>query len=80
MKKQTIKKPKTVVSKKAHPVGQKMSKDDPDYYSKIGAISAARRKLSSEYFSDMAVKSHGINSSRTGYFGGRKKKVDPKNG
>ena len=77
MKKQTIKKPKAVVPKKigkAKPVKTKLSKSDPNYYSKIGAISAAARKLKSSYFSDMAKLSHGKNSKRDGYHGGRKKK------
>lgn len=51
-----------------------LSKSDPNYYSKIGTISAARRKLDSEYFSEMARLSHGKNSKRDGYHGGRKKK------
>ena len=77
MKKQTIKKPKAVVPKKigkAKPVKTKLSKSDPNYYAKIGAISAAARKLKSSYFSDMAKKSHGPDSARDGYHGGRKKK------
>jgi hypothetical protein len=56
----------------------KLSKQDPDYYSKIGAISAAKRKLNSEYFSAMAAKSH-AEGCRDGYHGGRKKKVDSEN-
>ena len=78
MKKQTIKKPKAVAPKKvqkAKPVTPKLSKADPNYYSKIGAISAARRKLNSTYFSDMAKLSHGKDSARDGYHGGRKKKA-----
>jgi hypothetical protein len=35
-----------------------LSKSDPDYYSKIGAISAAKRKISSETFADWARRSH----------------------
>jgi hypothetical protein len=73
IKKQTIKK---AVKKTPSKPKVKLSKDDPLYYSKIGAISAARRKLNSEYFSAMAVKSHGANSARDGYHGGRKKKED----
>ena len=53
-----------------------LSKSDPDYYKKIGLISAQKRKMSSEEFSAMARKSHGPGSKRTGYFGGRKKKED----
>lgn len=77
MKKQTIKKPKAVAPKKvskAKPVKPRLSKDDPEYYSKIGAISAAKRKLSKEYFSRMASKSHSPQSRPDGYKGGRKKK------
>ena len=76
MKKQTIKKPKVVTRKKVSkpkPAPQKLSKSDPDYFAKIGAISAARRKLNSEYFSTMAKKSHAP-GSRDGYHGGRKPK------
>jgi len=78
MKMQTVKKPKAVTPKK---IGKavagvpKLSKADPDYYAKIGAISAAMRKLSSEFFSEMARKSHGPDSARDGYYGGRKKKT-----
>ena len=77
MKKQTIKKPKPVSVKKVQK-GQavKLSKQDPDYYKKIGEISAARRKLKPEYFSDMAKLSHNSESRPDGYKGGRKKKTD----
>jgi hypothetical protein len=75
MKKQTIKKPKTVAPKKAQPAKPKLKKSDPNYYSKIGAISAAKRKLNSEYFSTMAAKSHAPGSRPDGYHGGRKPKV-----
>lgn len=82
MKKQTIKKPKAATPKKvqkAQVVKPKLKKSDPDYYSKIGAISAAKRKLKSTYFSDMAKLSHPVNNpeaDRDGYKGGRKKKED----
>ena len=78
MKKQTIKKTKVVTRKKVSkpkPATPKLSKSDPDYYSKIGAISAAKRKLKSEYFSAMAVLSHAKGSRPDGYKGGRKPKV-----
>jgi hypothetical protein len=72
------KKPRTVTRKSAvqakpsKPVRKvKLSKKDPNYYSKIGKISAKKRKLGSEYFSDMARASH---VNRTEYRGGRKKK------
>ena len=77
MKKQTIKKPKVVTRKKVSKpklATPKLSKSDPDYYSKIGAISAERRKLNKDYFSRMAKLSHGKNSARDGYHGGRKPK------
>lgn len=78
MKKQTVKKIKKVAVKKVGKptrVKVKLSKKDPDYYKKIGAISAAKRKLNSEYFSQMAAKSHAP-GCRDGYHGGRKKKED----
>ena len=76
MKKQTIKKPKAgilVKVEKAVTAKPKLSKADPNYFSKIGAISATKRKLSKEYFSTMAAKSH-AEGCRDGYHGGRKKK------
>jgi hypothetical protein len=53
-----------------------LSKSDPNYYSKIGAISAAKRKLSSKFFSDMAVKSHEHRTKKSYKKGGRRKKQD----
>jgi hypothetical protein len=50
-----------------------LSKSDPDYYSKIGAISAAKRQISSEQFREWAKKSH---PRKPGHAGGRKKKND----
>lgn len=78
MKKQTVKRIKTVTPKKvqkAQPVKPKLSKQDPNYYSKIGALSAAKRKLNSDYFSRMAKASHKP-GCRDGYHGGRKKKAE----
>jgi len=77
MKKQTIKKPRPV-SVKTVKKGQavKMSKQDPDYYKKIGEISAARRKLKPGYFSEIAKLSHNSESRPDGYHGGRKKNTD----
>lgn len=69
IKKQAVR--KVTPKKAAAKPKKKLSKKDPDFYAKIGAISAAKRKLSPEFFSDMARKSH-IN--RTEYHGGRKKK------
>ena len=77
MRKTVVKKPKKLAIKSAvQPAQSKprktgLSKSDPDYYSKIGQISAKRRKLPSSFFSDMARKSH---KNRTEYHGGRKKK------
>jgi hypothetical protein len=76
VKKATIKK---AVKKSPSKPKIKLSKSDPNYFAKIGAISAARRKLNSTYFSDMAKKSHGPDSARDGYHGGRKKKEDAEN-
>lgn len=79
MKKQTVKKLKTAAPRKIVKVKRaapKLTKKDPAYYSKIGAISAAKRKLKKDYFSEMAKKSHGPDSARDGYHGGRKPKAD----
>ena len=70
VKKATIKK---AVKQNPKPK-KKLSKKDPDYYSKIGAISAAKRKLNREFFSNMARLSHASGSRPEGYKGGRKKK------
>jgi hypothetical protein len=76
MKKLEIKKPRVMnpppaIKKKASkPKAQKLSKKDPSYYSKIGAISAQKRKMTSEQYAEMARKSH----PRPAYFGGRPKK------
>ena len=80
MKKLTIKKPKAAAPKKAQAAKPKLKKSDPDYFAKIGAISAAKRKLNKEYFSQMAKLSHGAGHRPGGYHGGRKKKVDAENG
>jgi hypothetical protein len=50
----------------------KLSKLDPDYFSKIGQLSAKSRKMTSEQMSDLAKQSH----PRAEYRGGRKKKND----
>jgi hypothetical protein len=55
------------------PRKKKLSKSDPAYFSKIGSISAKKRAITSEQFSEMARKSHprkpGVSK------GGRPKKV-----
>lgn len=76
VKKATIKK---AVKKTPSKPKVKLSKADPSFYQKIGAISAARRKLNSEFFSAMAKKSHAPGSRPEGYKGGRKKKEDTEN-
>lgn len=79
MKKQTVKKPKKAAPKKVGKptrVKVKLSKNNPNYYSEIGKISAKKRKLDSEYFSQMAAKSH-AKGCRDGYHGGRKPKGEP---
>ena len=64
--------PKAAVqAKPSKPVKTGLSKSDPDYFAKIGAISAKKRKLSKAFFSEMAKKSH---LHRTEYNGGRRKK------
>jgi hypothetical protein len=51
----------------------KLTKADPNFYSEIAAIAGANllRKKGTEYFSELAKKSH----PREHYFGGRPKKV-----
>jgi hypothetical protein len=77
MKKLEIKKPRAlnpVPAIKKHPSKPKktkLSKNDPLYFSKIGAISAKKRKLTSADYSAMAKASH----PRSEYKGGRPKKV-----
>ena len=94
MKKQVIKKvtkkaakkikavtPKKVL--KAQAVKVKLKKGDPGYYAEIGRISAAKRKLKSDYFSSMAKLSHPANNPDAdldGSHGGRKKKTDTTEG
>lgn len=68
--------PKSAVNKPGSKTKSKLSKSDPDFYKKIGEISAKRRGLDSNYFSTMAKRSHGPASKRTGYYGGRKPKGD----
>jgi len=65
---------KAVIPKAASPAPKELalSKSDPLYYSKIGKISAKKRKLTSEDFSEMAKASHPRKPE--GYRGGRKKK------
>ena len=48
-----------------------LSKSDPNYFQKIGIISAEKRKISSEQFREWAKLSH---PRKPGHVGGRKKK------
>jgi hypothetical protein len=61
VKKKTSKKKLTPI------IPPKLSKSDPDYYAKIGKISALKRKLKPSVFSEMAKRSH----PRPEYRGGR---------
>ena len=80
MRKRVVKKLRKVVVKQAvkstqsKPKKTGLKKSDPDYYKKIGQISAAKRKLSPEFFAAMAKKSHNPKSRPNGYMGGRPKK------
>lgn len=64
MKRQTIRKmrkvkiAKAVKSSPSKPVKTGLKKSDPDYFSKIGTISAQKRKMTPEQFSAMAKLSH----------------------
>jgi hypothetical protein len=79
MRKQSPRKPARLAAKPAvkaapsKPPNTGLKKSDPDYYAKIGAISAKKRKLPKSFFSEMARKSH---LRRTEYHGGRRKKQD----
>lgn len=69
MKKQVRKQAiKSEVNKTASkPAKTGLRKSDPDYYRKIGLISAKKRKMTSDDFAEMARKSH----PRKVYKGGR---------
>lgn len=77
MRRRVVKKLRQVEIKQAvkkaasKPAKTGLHKSDPNYYSKIGQISAKKRKLPKSFFSAMASKSH---EARTEYKGGRKKK------
>jgi hypothetical protein len=60
-------------SKPSKPKRVGLSKADPEYFSKMGKISAKKRKMTSEQFSEMARLSH-VNQPKTRYNGGRKPK------
>lgn len=62
------------VVKGRKPKSRGLSKKDPEFYSKIGKLSAKKRSLSSEDYAEMAKLSH----PRREYKGGRKKKLPPK--
>ena len=81
MRKRVVKKLKQLTPKAAvktspsKPAPAKLSKNDPDYYSKIGQISAQKRQLSSEVYAAMARRSHNKTSRPDGYHGGRPKQA-----
>lgn len=56
--------PKPGVKKAPSKPMKKLKKSDPGYFAKIGAISAAKRRLDSDYFSNMARLSHGPKANR----------------
>lgn len=73
LKKQTVK--AGVKDSPSKPIKTGLSKSDPDYFKKIGLISAQKRQLSSEQMSLMAKASH----PRQSYHGGRPKKEASEN-
>jgi hypothetical protein len=50
--------PKPLVKEKPSKPKVKLSKGDPDFYSKLGSVSAEKRSLPSSTFSEMAAASH----------------------
>lgn len=64
---------KSAVSAPKSKPKKKLSKLDPNYYSKIGHLSAKARKMTSEQMSEIEKLSH---PRKSGYHGGRKKKTD----
>ena len=52
----------------------KLSKSDPDYFKKIGEISAKKRAISSEQFAEWARLSHKKRKKSSYKNGGRRKK------
>lgn len=75
-------KPKTIARPKKASLqpGLKLSKSDPDYFSKIGKISAQKRlkRQGTQYFSEIAKLSHPRGPG--GYHGGRPKKKEAGHG
>lgn len=57
---------------------EKLSKDDPEFYSKIAKMAGKklRKKRGKKYFSELAKRSH-LPGKRDGYHGGRPKKEPP---
>lgn len=78
MKKLEVKKPRSLnippaTVKRSTKKKVRLSKSDPDYFSKIGKISAEKRGLTSKDFSKLATLSHQKRKKST-YRGGRPKK------
>lgn len=61
-------------AKKAPTPTEALTKDDPDFYSKLGKLGgpAVKEKYGTNHFAEMAKKSH---PRANGYHGGRPKKV-----
>lgn len=72
-KQRTLNLKPAVLKRQSKPSKARLSKSDPDYYSKIGKLSAARRALSSAVYSEMARASH-LKRPKSSYKGGRPKK------
>lgn len=72
LKKLTVK--AGVLQAQSKPKATGLKKSDANYYSAIGKISAAKRAMTSEEFSEMAKKSH-LTRPKSSYKGGRPKKV-----
>jgi hypothetical protein len=50
--------PKPLVKEKPSKPKVKLTKSDPDFFRKLGAVSAEKRSLPSSTFSEMAAASH----------------------
>ena len=58
MKKIRVIVPKPLVKEKPSKPKVKLSKADPDFFKKLGSVSADKRNLPSSTFSEMASRSH----------------------
>ena len=62
MKKIRVIVPKPLVKEKPSKPKVKLSKADPDFFKKLGSVSADKRNLPSSTFSEMAYRSHPRNN------------------